>query len=82
MWLPLKFIVLFILLIPTEITQIRTGVDYCRLRGSFYIEEFPADADILVYEEDSEAFADLLIFETDNALFADKPGVWYFVDKK
>ncbi len=55
---------------------------YCELRGSFYIEEYPDRADFLIYEDDSEAFADLLIYETDNALFADKPGIWFFTDKR
>jgi Family of unknown function (DUF6150) len=51
---------------------------YCELRGSVYIEEYPEQADLMVYEEDSEAFANLLVFETDNALFADRAGIWFF----
>ena len=82
MWLSLKFTLLFFFLHPSEFQQIRVGIDYCKLRGSVYIEEFPAYADVLVFEESSEAFADMLIYESDNALFADKPGIWHFVDQK
>ena len=81
MWLLLNLTFLLFYLQPSG-TQIRTGIDFCKLSGSAYIEEFPANAKILVYEETSEAFADVLIYESDNALFADKPGIWYFVEDK
>ena len=57
-------------------------IDFCELKGTVYIEEYPERANFFIYEDDSEAFADLLIFETDNALFATEPGVWYFTDQK
>lgn len=78
----MNYVILWIVLIATGPIQIRAGIDYCKLKGSVYIEEYPAQADILVFEETSEAFADMLIYEVDNALFADKPGLWFFVEKK
>jgi hypothetical protein len=82
MWLYISSIIWILFLNPSESLQIRAGIDYCQLKGSVYIEEFPAYADILIYEESSEAFADMLVYETESALFADKPGLWFFVDKK
>jgi len=40
--------------------------DPCRVFGSIYIEEYPENAQFLVYEEASEAFATLQVFEEDN----------------
>ncbi len=57
-------------------------IDFCKLKGTVYIEEYPEGANFFIYEDDSEAFADMLIYETDNALFATEPGVWYFTDQK
>ena len=58
------------------------GGDYCKLKGSVYIEDSPKFADYVIYQQESEAFADMLIFEEENRLFADKPGKWYFVENK
>ncbi len=77
-------ILLFCILDPTtrQVATEAIQVDYCDLRGSVYIAEYPSQADFLIYEESSEAFAGLLVFETDNSLFADRPGIWYFTDKQ
>lgn len=77
-----RFILSLIILLAGSGSQSGQYQDYCELRGSVFIAEYPAQADFLIYEEDSEAFADMLIFETDNSLFADRNGIWYFTDQQ
>ena len=57
-------------------------IRYCSLRGSVYIATDRAQADFVVYEEDSEAFADFLVFEEENRLYATEEGVWFFVENR
>jgi len=57
-------------------------IDPCRVFGAVYIEEYPENAQFLVYEEESEAFATLQVFEEENRLYADQSGKWYFTDNR
>ncbi len=57
-------------------------IDLCKIYGAIYIEEYPENAQFLVYEEESEAFAKILVFEEENKLFATENGKWYFTDNK
>ena len=57
-------------------------MQYCQLHGSVYIAEDRAQADYIVFEEDSEAFADFLVFEEENRLYATEEGVWFFVENR
>ena len=57
-------------------------VRYCSLRGSVYIATNRAQADFVVFEEDSEAFADFLVFEEESRLYATEEGVWFFVENR
>lgn len=57
-------------------------IQYCSLRGSVYIAPDRAQADFVVYEEDSEAFADFLVYEEENRLYATEEGVWFFVENR
>lgn len=62
--------------------QANIQVDPCQVYGAIYIEEFPDNAQFLVFEEESEAFARIQIFEEDNRLMANESGKWYFVDER
>lgn len=57
-------------------------IDPCQVFGAIYIEEYPENAQFLVYEEESEAFARIQIFEEDNRLMANETGKWYFTDTR
>ncbi|MFY0688134.1 MAG: hypothetical protein JXQ90_13265 [Cyclobacteriaceae bacterium] len=56
--------------------------DYCQIYGSMYEVEYASQADYIVYEELSEGSADIMVFEQGNRLYADKPGMWFFENKK
>jgi hypothetical protein len=55
---------------------------YCKVFGSMYEVEEAYQADFIVYEELSEVSADLVVYEQPNRLYADKPGMWYFEEKR
>ncbi|MEL6557127.1 MAG: DUF6150 family protein [Bacteroidota bacterium] len=80
-WISILWV--FSFLFPVAEKPVKTEqFDPCKVFGAIYIEEFPENAQFLVFEEESEAFAKMLIFEEDNKLMADKSGKWYFTDKK
>ena len=54
----------------------------CQAYGSVYEVNEPYLADLIIFEELSEVSADLLVYEQQNRLYANKPGMWYFEDKK
>ena len=54
----------------------------CQAYGSVYEVNEPYLADLIIFEELSEVTADLLVYEQQNRLYANKPGMWYFEDKK
>ena len=54
----------------------------CQVYGSVYEVNEPYLADLIIFEELSEVTADLLVYEQQNRLYANKPGMWYFEDKK
>ena len=57
-------------------------IQFCSLRGSVYIATDRAQADFVVFEEDSEAFADFLVYEEENRLYATEEGIWFFVENR
>lgn len=61
----------------TESTQDK---DYCKLKGSVYVEKVASFADYKVYLESVESFADLKVYKESSSTFADKPGYWFFTD--
>ena len=65
-----------------EVVNLAAQVDPCRVFGAIYIEEYPENAQFLVYEEASEAHARVQIFEEDNQLMADESGKWFFTDQR
>lgn len=54
---------------------------HCDVYGRIYEVDDPMQAQFIVYEG-TEAFADLVVYEQRNRLYADKPGMWYFEEKK
>ena len=54
----------------------------CQAYGSVYEVNEPYLADLIIFEALSEVTADLLVYEQQNRLYANKPGMWYFEDKK
>jgi hypothetical protein len=55
----------------------------CDVFGQIYVEKDPYLATFRVFVEKNNEFnADVVVFEENNALFADKPGFWYFTDKR
>ncbi|MGB3465273.1 MAG: DUF6150 family protein [Cyclobacteriaceae bacterium] len=81
-WISILFLAGTLLSADVKPTNTTGQTDPCRVYGAIYIEEFPENAQFLVYEEESEAFAGMLIFEEDNRLMADKSGKWFFTDNK
>ena len=63
-------------------TQPKEQIKFCSLRGSVFIATEKAQADFIVYEEESEAFADFLVYEEENRLYATEEGVWFFVKNR
>lgn len=66
----------------TGITNNSQQVRFCNLRGLVNIAKEKAQADFIVYEEESEAFADFLVFEEENRLYATEAGIWFFVENR
>jgi hypothetical protein len=55
---------------------------YCEVYGRVYEVDDPMQAQFIVYEAGSETFADLVVYEQKNRLYVDKPGMWYFEEKR
>ena len=55
---------------------------YCKIYGSFFEVDYAHQADYIIYEEESEGSADVIVYEQLNRLYADRPGMWFFTDKK
>jgi hypothetical protein len=66
--------------IPDPSASYMDQPDYCKLKGSVYIEEVANFADYRVFVEDVEAFAQMNIFKEEAETFATEPGFWYFTD--
>ncbi len=81
-WFSILWIFNFLFPTTIELPEKSEQIDACKVYGAIYIEEFPENAQFLVFEEESEAFAKILIFEEDNKLMADKSGKWFFTDNK
>lgn len=76
------FWLFWLTLSPDNTVRPDQKTDPCRVYGAIYIEEYPENAQFLVFEEESEAFAGMLVFEEDNRLMADKSGKWHFTDNR
>jgi hypothetical protein len=55
----------------------------CDVFGQIYVEKDPYLATFRVFVEKNNEFnAHVVVFEETNPLFADKPGFWYFTNKR
>jgi len=81
-WISILWLLNLWLPAATDVPEAKDQIDPCKVFGAIYIEEFPENAQFLVYEEESEAFARIQVFEESNALMVDKSGKWFFTDKK
>jgi len=55
----------------------------CDVFGQIYVEKDPYLATFRVFVEKNNEFnAHVVVFQETNPLFADKPGFWYFTDKR
>ena len=78
----MKLLLLLSVLLFAGASNSEQQIRYCSLRGTVYIAKERAQADFIVYEEESEAFADFLVYEEENRLYATEEGIWFFVENR
>jgi len=78
----MKILLLLSVILITGVDGSNQQVRFCSLRGQVYVAKERAQADFIVYEEESEAFADFLVFEEENRLYATEAGLWFFVETR
>jgi hypothetical protein len=58
----------------------RKQVEYCKLKGSFFVTENRSIANFLVYVQPEEGFQDFYVFKESNSLYSIEPGHWHMVE--